>query len=183
MVWLALMMVMMVMMRVRRWLVKLMRKRNDGGSFYNTDLTNCPEPPPFVNQQEDAGQGGERKRVKVRKMENTKGKLSRIKNWDVKFSQKEIRRISETFILLSFSGRKFHCTMIPGRKKGWIWSDLIGWLMYIRPIWKLDSDTLEYDWWYSRPKEICGTENQVFLKAGTASTWWRIWLIWCEYSY
>ena len=73
--------------------------------------------------------------------------------------------------------------MIPGRKKGWIWSDLIGWLMYIRPIWKLDSDTLEYDWWYSRPKEICGTENQVFLKAGTASTWWWIWLIWCEYSY
>ena len=57
-----------------------MRKRNDGGSFYNTDLTNCPEAPPFVNQQEDARQRGERKRVKVRKMENTKGKLSRIKN-------------------------------------------------------------------------------------------------------
>ena len=47
--------------------VTWMRMRNDGGSFYNRDLTNCPQAAPFVTQQEDARWEGEEKEEKKEK--------------------------------------------------------------------------------------------------------------------
>ena len=55
--------------------VKPMRMRNDGGSFYNRDLTNCPQAAPFVNQQEDARwEGEEKEEEKEKKKEEKTGK-------------------------------------------------------------------------------------------------------------
>ena len=56
--------------------VKPMRMRNDGGSFYNRDLTNCPQAAPFVTQQEDARWEGEEQEKKEEKEKEEKPKRS-----------------------------------------------------------------------------------------------------------
>ena len=57
--------------------VKPMRMRNDRGSFYNRDLTNCPQAAPFVTQQEDARWEGEEEEEK--KKEKTGKREKRLK--------------------------------------------------------------------------------------------------------
>ena len=41
-----------------------MRMRNDGGSFYNRDVTNCPEAAgPFVTQQDGKGEAKQKRKA------------------------------------------------------------------------------------------------------------------------